>query len=146
MLVVRADGFVDPCIPGWRDAAALTRRGYDWTDRYPAIASAAAKLPAEGRPPSSCVGRHPRAGAAVLMVPGSGTDAEDPRAARLAACYEGSGLEPVIQGREADSHAGSTASDLVRANCAPLSGIGNIPDLPDPQSWRVGVRMSSLRT
>src|ERR1700689_1100113 len=71
MLVVRADGFVDPCIPtlaakppagpGWaheikhdgyrlivrRDGATVrlfTRRGYDWTDRYPAIASAAAKL------------------------------------------------------------------------------------------------------
>src|SRR5450755_268372 len=71
MLVVRADGFVDPCIPSrapkppsgpdWvhevkhdgyrlivrRDGAAVrlfTRRGYDWTDRYPAIAGAAAKL------------------------------------------------------------------------------------------------------
>jgi ATP-dependent DNA ligase len=64
MLVVRADGFVDPCIPsrapkppsgpnwvhevkhdGYRlivrregEAVRLfTRRGYDWTDRYPAI-------------------------------------------------------------------------------------------------------------
>jgi bifunctional non-homologous end joining protein LigD len=73
MLVVRADGFVDPCIPsrspkppagpGWvhelkhggyrlivrRDGEAVrlfTRRGYDWTERYPAIASAAAKLKA----------------------------------------------------------------------------------------------------
>jgi ATP dependent DNA ligase domain len=73
MLVVRADGFVDPCIPsrapkppsgpdcvheikhdGYRlivrrdgDVVRLfTRRGYDWTDRYPAIASAAAKLKA----------------------------------------------------------------------------------------------------
>jgi bifunctional non-homologous end joining protein LigD len=73
MLVVRADGFVDPCIPsrapkppsgpGWvheikhdgyrlivrRDGEAVrlfTRRGYDWTDRYPAIAAAAAKLKA----------------------------------------------------------------------------------------------------
>jgi bifunctional non-homologous end joining protein LigD len=73
MLVVRADGFDDPCIPslahkspsgtdwvheikhdGYRlivrrdgDAVRLfTRRGHDWTDRYPAIASAAAKLKA----------------------------------------------------------------------------------------------------
>jgi bifunctional non-homologous end joining protein LigD len=71
MIRMRADGFVDPCIPtraakapvgpGWvheikhdgyrlvvrRDGPAVrlfTRRGYDWTDRYPAIASAAAKL------------------------------------------------------------------------------------------------------
>jgi ATP-dependent DNA ligase len=71
---VRIDGFVDPCIPtlaakppagpDWvheikhdgyrlvvrRDGQAvrlLTRRGYDWTGRYPAIASAAAKLRAE---------------------------------------------------------------------------------------------------
>jgi bifunctional non-homologous end joining protein LigD len=70
----RTDGFVDPCIPtlahkppsgpGWgheikhdgyrlivrREGAIVrlfTRRGYDWTDRYPAIASAAAKLRAE---------------------------------------------------------------------------------------------------
>jgi bifunctional non-homologous end joining protein LigD len=74
MLVVRADGFVDPCIPaladkppagpGWvheikhdgyrlivrRDGEAVrlfTRRGYDWTGRYPAIASAAAKIRAQ---------------------------------------------------------------------------------------------------
>jgi ATP-dependent DNA ligase len=74
MLVVRADGFVDPCIPSlahkppsgpdWvhevkhdgyrlivrRDGATVrlfTRRGYDWTDRYPAIASAAAKIRAD---------------------------------------------------------------------------------------------------
>jgi bifunctional non-homologous end joining protein LigD len=67
----RPDGFIAPCIPtragkppagpGWvheikhdgyrlivrRDGPAVrlfTRRGYDWTDRYPAIASAAAKL------------------------------------------------------------------------------------------------------
>ena len=71
---VRTDGFVDPCIPtlaakppagaGWvheikldgyrlivrRDGKAVrlfTRRGYDWTDRYPAIAAAAAKLRAK---------------------------------------------------------------------------------------------------
>jgi ATP-dependent DNA ligase len=70
---VRTDGFVDPCIPSralkppsgpdWvhevkqdgyrlivrRDGATVrlfTRRGYDWTDRYPAIANAAAKLKA----------------------------------------------------------------------------------------------------
>jgi bifunctional non-homologous end joining protein LigD len=74
MLVVRADGFVDPCIPsrapkppsgpdwvheikhdarprrpGARSAGSrlFTRRGYDWTDRYPAIAAAAAKLRAK---------------------------------------------------------------------------------------------------
>jgi hypothetical protein len=35
MLVVRTDGFVD------------TRRGYDWPGRYPAIASAAAKIGAQ---------------------------------------------------------------------------------------------------
>jgi bifunctional non-homologous end joining protein LigD len=73
MLVVRADGFVDPCIPSrapkppsgpdWvheikhdgyrlivrRDGEAVrlfTRRGYDWTERYPAIASAAARMKA----------------------------------------------------------------------------------------------------
>jgi bifunctional non-homologous end joining protein LigD len=71
---VRTDGFVEPCIPtvaakppvgpDWvheikhdgyrlvvrRDGSAVrlfTRRGYDWTDRYPAIASAAAKLRAK---------------------------------------------------------------------------------------------------
>jgi bifunctional non-homologous end joining protein LigD len=71
MIRVRADGFVDPCIPpraakppsgpDWvhevkhdgyrlivrRDGEVVrlfTRRGYDWTDRYPAIAAAAAKL------------------------------------------------------------------------------------------------------
>src|ERR1700722_6432176 len=74
MLVVRADGFVDPCIstltakppagPGWvhevkhdgyrlivrRDGETVrlfTRRGYDWTGRYSAIASAAAKIRAQ---------------------------------------------------------------------------------------------------
>jgi bifunctional non-homologous end joining protein LigD len=74
MLVVRADGFVDPCIPtlaakppagpGWvheikhdgyrlivrRDGATVrlfTRRGYDWTDRYPGIAVTASKLRAK---------------------------------------------------------------------------------------------------
>jgi bifunctional non-homologous end joining protein LigD len=68
---IRTDGFVDPCIPtralkppagsDWvheikhdgyrlqvrRDGEMVrlfTRRGYDWTDRYPAIARAAAKL------------------------------------------------------------------------------------------------------
>jgi bifunctional non-homologous end joining protein LigD len=74
MLVVRADGFVDPCIPsrapkppsgpdwvhevkhdGYRlivcrngeTVRLFTRRGYGWTDRYPAIAAAAAKLRAK---------------------------------------------------------------------------------------------------
>jgi ATP-dependent DNA ligase len=68
---VRADCFIDPCIPtlaakpptgpDWvheikhdgyrlilrRDGEAVrlfTQRGHDWTDRYPAIASGAAKL------------------------------------------------------------------------------------------------------
>jgi ATP-dependent DNA ligase len=71
---IRNDGFVDPCIPsrapkppsgpGWvhevkhdgyrlivrRDGEAVrlfTRRGYDWTGRYPSIASAAAKIRAQ---------------------------------------------------------------------------------------------------
>jgi bifunctional non-homologous end joining protein LigD len=70
----RTDGFVEPCIPtlavkapvgpDWvheikhdgyrlivrRDGKVVqlfTRRGHDWTDRYPAIASAAAKLRAK---------------------------------------------------------------------------------------------------
>jgi bifunctional non-homologous end joining protein LigD len=70
---IRTDGFVEPCIPtraakarvgpDWvhefkhdgyrlivrREGATVrlfTRRGYDWTDRYPAIADAAAKLKA----------------------------------------------------------------------------------------------------
>jgi bifunctional non-homologous end joining protein LigD len=70
---IRTDGFVDPCIPSrapkppsgpdWvhevkhdgyrlivrRDGETVrlfTRRGHDWTDRYPAIAAAAAKLKA----------------------------------------------------------------------------------------------------
>jgi ATP-dependent DNA ligase len=74
MVTVRPNGFVEPCIParaakppagpGWvheikhdgyrlivrRDgdsARLFTRRGYDWTDRYSAIASAAAKLRAK---------------------------------------------------------------------------------------------------
>jgi bifunctional non-homologous end joining protein LigD len=74
MLVVRADGFVDPCIPtrapkppsgpdwvhevkhdGYRlivrrngeTVRLFTRRGYDWTGRYPAIASAAGKIRAQ---------------------------------------------------------------------------------------------------
>jgi bifunctional non-homologous end joining protein LigD len=74
MVTARADGFVEPCIPtlatkapsgpDWvheikhdgyrlivrRDGATVrlfTRRGHDWTDRYPTIASAAAKLGAK---------------------------------------------------------------------------------------------------
>jgi ATP-dependent DNA ligase len=73
MATVRPNGFIHPCIPtraakppagpGWvheikhdgyrlivRGASPLvglfTRRGFDWTDRYPAIARAAAKLAA----------------------------------------------------------------------------------------------------
>ena len=37
-LIVRRDG---------PDVRLFTRRGYDWTERYPAIAAAAAKLPAK---------------------------------------------------------------------------------------------------
>jgi bifunctional non-homologous end joining protein LigD len=71
---VRTDGFVNPCIPsrapkppsgpdwvheikhdGYRlivrsqgeTVRLFTRRGYDWTERYPAIAAAAAKLRAK---------------------------------------------------------------------------------------------------
>jgi bifunctional non-homologous end joining protein LigD len=71
MAVPRTDGFIDPCIPtlgakppsgtDWvheikhdgyrlivrRDATTVrlfTRRGHDWTDRYPAIAGGVAKL------------------------------------------------------------------------------------------------------
>jgi ATP-dependent DNA ligase len=71
---IRPDGFVEPCIPilapkpptsaGWvheikhdgyrlivrRDGATVrlfTRRGYDWTERFPVIATAAAKLRAK---------------------------------------------------------------------------------------------------
>jgi bifunctional non-homologous end joining protein LigD len=71
---IRTDGFVDPCIPSrapkppsgpdWvhevkpdgyrlivrRDGETVrlfTRRGYDWTERYPVIAAAAAKLRAK---------------------------------------------------------------------------------------------------
>jgi bifunctional non-homologous end joining protein LigD len=68
---IRSDGFIDPCIPiraakppsgpawvhevkhdGYRlivrregpTVRLFTRRGYDWTDRYPAIAAAPGKL------------------------------------------------------------------------------------------------------
>jgi bifunctional non-homologous end joining protein LigD len=71
---IRTDGFVEPCIPtlaakslsgpdwvheikhdgyrlivrrGGNAVRLFTRRGYDWTDRYPAIASAAGKLRAK---------------------------------------------------------------------------------------------------
>ena len=74
VVTVRTSGFIDPCIPtlaakppsgpDWvheikhdgyrlivrRDGKAVrpfTRRGHDWTDRYPAIAAAAAKLRAK---------------------------------------------------------------------------------------------------
>jgi bifunctional non-homologous end joining protein LigD len=74
MVTARPNGFIQPCIPtraakppsgpGWvheikhdgyrlivrRDGPAVhlfTRRGYEWTDRYPAIAAAAAKLRAK---------------------------------------------------------------------------------------------------
>jgi bifunctional non-homologous end joining protein LigD len=72
--LTRADGFIDPCIPtlaakppsgpGWiheikhdgyrlivrrkgKAVRLFTRRGYDWTERYPAIAKAAAQLRAK---------------------------------------------------------------------------------------------------
>jgi bifunctional non-homologous end joining protein LigD len=71
---IRTDGFVPPCIPslahnppsgpdwvheikhdgyrlivrrGGATVRLFTRRGYDWTDRYPAIAAAAGKLRAK---------------------------------------------------------------------------------------------------
>jgi ATP-dependent DNA ligase len=73
MLVVCADGFVDPCVPsrapkppsgpdwvhevkhdGYRlivrrdgETVRLFTRGYDWTGRHPAIASAAVKIRAQ---------------------------------------------------------------------------------------------------
>jgi hypothetical protein len=50
---------------------------------------------AAGRPSSPRVGRHPRAGAAVLVVPGNGADAEDPRVACPTARGKGRGVEPV---------------------------------------------------
>src|SRR5277367_4237773 len=78
-------GFIEPCIPtraakppaapGWvheikhdgyrlivrRDGAAVrlfTRRGYDWTDRYPAIAAAAGKLRARSFTLPTQMGSH----------------------------------------------------------------------------------------
>jgi bifunctional non-homologous end joining protein LigD len=74
---IRTDGFVEPCIPtrafkppvgpDWvheikhdgyrlivrREGKAVrlfTRRGYDWTDRYPAIANAAGRIRAQSLP------------------------------------------------------------------------------------------------
>jgi bifunctional non-homologous end joining protein LigD len=88
---IRTDGFIEPCIPtlaaqppagpdwvheikhdGYRlivrrdgDMVRLfTRRGHDWTDRYPAIASAVAKLRAK----SFTIDGE----AAVVGAPGSG--------------------------------------------------------------------------
>jgi hypothetical protein len=52
---------------------------------------------AKGRPPSSRVGRHAGARAAVLLVPGNCADAEDPRAACAPAGGEGGGGESVIR-------------------------------------------------
>jgi hypothetical protein len=48
-----------------------------------------------GRSSSPRVGCHPGARPPLLVVPGNGADAEDPRAVRLAACGKGSGVEPV---------------------------------------------------
>jgi ATP-dependent DNA ligase len=83
----RSDGYIPPCIPtrayrvpsgaGWvheikhdgyrlqvrRDGDAVrlfTRRGYDWSGRYPAIAVTAARLMrqvARGRGVRGCLGR-----------------------------------------------------------------------------------------
>ena len=50
---------------------ALARRVLPWLQHEPGNRSA------EGRPSSPRVGRHPGAGAAVLVVPGIGADAED---------------------------------------------------------------------
>jgi ATP-dependent DNA ligase len=74
VVTVRQSGFIEPCIPtratkppagaGWvheikhdgyrlivrregETVCLFTRRGYDWTERYPAIATAAAKLRAK---------------------------------------------------------------------------------------------------
>src|ERR1700729_501591 len=85
MLVVRPDGFVEPCIPSlahkppsgpdWvhevkhdgyrlivrRDGETVrlfTRRGYDWNDRYPAIAAAAGKLRARSFTLPTRMGSH----------------------------------------------------------------------------------------
>ena len=84
---VLPDGFVEPCIPalaakppaaaGWvheikhdgyrlivrRDGETVrlfTRRGHDWTERYPAIATAAARLRAGHRTGAQCARRPDR--------------------------------------------------------------------------------------
>jgi bifunctional non-homologous end joining protein LigD len=52
MVTVRPNGFIQPSIPtraakppsGFDAVRLFTRRGHDWTDRYAAIAKAAAKL------------------------------------------------------------------------------------------------------
>jgi ATP-dependent DNA ligase len=113
---IRTDGFIDPCIPsrapkppsgpGWvheikhdgyrlivrreGDAVRLfTRRGFDWTERYPAIAAAAAcrqsftldgEAVAAGtrRRPASCFRRGQRRG----LGPASHSDGRSPQPAR----------------------------------------------------------------
>ena len=51
---------------------------------------------AEGRPPSPRFCRDPGVGAALLVVPGVGADAQDTRTARAPARGEGRGVESVI--------------------------------------------------
>jgi bifunctional non-homologous end joining protein LigD len=45
-LIVRRNGAIETgyCDGRWAPVRLFTRRGYDWTDRYPAISAAAAKL------------------------------------------------------------------------------------------------------
>jgi hypothetical protein len=73
--------------------------GMPWLDVFcPGCGTSRGNRSAEGRSPSARVSRNARAGTAVLMVPGIGADAADPRFARLAACGEGSGVELVSKG------------------------------------------------
>jgi bifunctional non-homologous end joining protein LigD len=48
-LIVRRNGAIETgyCDGRWAPVRLFTRRGYDWTDRYPAISAAAAKLRAK---------------------------------------------------------------------------------------------------
>jgi hypothetical protein len=78
----------DPGRTDRRDAVArriLPRLRHEPGDRSP-----------ERRPASPRIGRYPRAGIALLVVPGIGADAENSRFACPAASREGHGLEPVI--------------------------------------------------
>jgi hypothetical protein len=86
--------------------------GTPWLDVFcPGCGTSPRDRSSECRSTSPRVGCHPRARAAVLMVPGIGADAEDPRATRPAACGEGCSVEPMI-GRSADPWNGKPAPDL----------------------------------